>query len=68
MGQAHREAGAVSDIVDRLRALDADFLHEEAAEEIERLRAALKQAEEGLREAGAIYGADAVRAALGTGQ
>lgn len=33
--------------------------------EIERLRAALKQAEEGLREAGAVYGADAVRAALG---
>ena len=36
-----------------------------AADEIERLRAALKQAEEGLREAGAIYGADAARAALG---
>lgn len=29
------------------------------------LRAALRQAEEGLRDAGAIYGADAVRAALG---
>lgn len=41
---------------------------DEAAAENERLRAALKQAEEGLREAGAIYGADAVRAALGVGQ
>jgi hypothetical protein len=33
--------------------------------ENDRLRAALRQAEEGLRDAGAIYGADAVRAALG---
>lgn len=90
----------MTDIVERLRSLNADFLHEEAADEIERLRkertrlaadlaqahrdilpwigrasrlaarnshlrAALKQAEEGLRDAGAIYGADAVRAALG---
>lgn len=36
-----------------------------AADEIDLLRAALKAAEEGLREAGAIYGADAARAALG---
>ena len=32
----------MTDIVERLRALNADFLHEEAADEIERLRAALK--------------------------
>ena len=35
----------MTDIVDRLRALNADFLHEEAAAEIERLRAALLKAE-----------------------
>jgi len=29
----------VTDIVDRLRLINADFLHEEAADEIERLRA-----------------------------
>lgn len=33
----------MTDIVDRLRALNADFLHEEAADEIERLRAALRR-------------------------
>lgn len=31
----------MTDIVDRLRAPNADFLHEEAADEIERLREAL---------------------------
>jgi len=31
----------MTDIVDRLRLTNADFLHEEAAEEIERLRDAL---------------------------
>jgi hypothetical protein len=82
----------VTDILDRLRTLNADFLHEEAADEIARLRqerdrlandlaqahrdiqpwiarvgqliAALDQAEQALREAGAIYGADAALAAL----
>jgi cell division protein FtsB len=33
----------MTDIVDRLRSLNADFLHEEAADEIERLRAALEK-------------------------
>lgn len=33
----------MTDIVERLRALNADFLHEEAADEIERLRAALEK-------------------------
>jgi len=32
----------MTDIVDRLRSLNADFLHEEAADEIERLREALR--------------------------
>ena len=32
----------MTDIVDRLRTLNADFLHEEAADEIERLREALR--------------------------
>ncbi len=82
----------MTDILDRLRTLNADFLHEEAADEIARLRqerdrlandlaqahrdiqpwiarvgqliAALDQAEQALREAGAIYGADAALAAL----
>ena len=35
-------ATARADIVERLRSLNADFLHEEAADEIERLREALK--------------------------
>ena len=35
----------MTDIVERLRSLNADFLHEEAADEIERLRAALLKAE-----------------------
>lgn len=35
----------MTDIVERLRALNADFLHEEAADEIKRLRADLLQAE-----------------------
>ena len=35
----------MTDIVERLRALNADFLHEEAADEIERLRADLLKAE-----------------------
>jgi len=35
----------VTDIVERLRSLNADFLHEEAADEIERLRADLLRAE-----------------------
>lgn len=38
----------MADIVERLRALDADFLHEEAADEIERLRAALRLADAAL--------------------
>jgi len=32
----------MTDIVDRLRSLNADFLHEEAADEIDRLREALR--------------------------
>lgn len=35
----------MTDIVERLRSLNADFLHEEAADEIERLRAALLKVE-----------------------
>jgi len=34
----------MTDIVDRLRSLNADFLHEEAADEIEQLREALRGA------------------------
>jgi hypothetical protein len=37
----------VTDIVDRLRLTNADFLHEEAADEIERLRNALREIAEG---------------------
>jgi hypothetical protein len=38
----------MTDIVDRLRLTNADFLHEEAADEIERLRNALREiAEDG---------------------
>lgn len=33
----------MTDIVDRLRLTNADFLHEEAADEIERLRNALRE-------------------------
>jgi len=33
----------MTDIVDRLRLTNADFLHEEAADEIERLREALRE-------------------------
>lgn len=36
----------MTDIVERLRSLNADFLHEEAASEIERLRKALNVARE----------------------
>ena len=35
----------MTDIVERLRSLNADFLHEEAADEIERLRADLLKVE-----------------------
>ena len=37
----------MTDIVERLRSLNADFLHEEAADEIERLRAALRSIVQG---------------------
>ena len=37
----------MTDIVDRLRLTNADFLHEEAADEIERLRNALREIAEG---------------------
>lgn len=41
----------MTDIVERLRSLNADFLHEEAADEIERLRAAVAAARrKGIRE------------------
>jgi hypothetical protein len=37
----------MTDIVDRLRLTNADFLHEEAADEIERLRNALREIADG---------------------
>lgn len=39
----------MTDIVERLRSLNADFLHEEAADEIERLRADLAGLENTMR-------------------
>lgn len=46
----------MTDIVERLRTLNADFLHEEAADEIERLRSALREARKGLMYWGPITG------------
>jgi hypothetical protein len=49
----------MSDIVDRLRTLNADFLHEEAADEIERLRGLLEEWKEepcgGIVKFGVVY-------------
>jgi hypothetical protein len=49
----------VTDIVERLRSLNADFLHEEAADEIERLRGLLGEWKEepcgGIIKFGTLY-------------
>ena len=50
----------MTDIVDRLRALNADFLYEEAADEIEQLRAALRDTHQVLWQARLYLGYSSV--------
>ena len=53
----------MTDIVERLRSLNADFLHEEAADEIERLWAALRHMSDIAREREAAARREGIEAA-----